>query len=108
LELRLAAADVVIFLDLARTLCLWRAIKRRLVWRGRDRPDVGAGCPERLTMEYLLWIWRYPQDNGPGTLELMARHSGHQQQFRLRSRREVASFVKECANADRSARQELA
>jgi adenylate kinase family enzyme len=41
MELRLAAADMVVFLDLPRTLCLARAIKRWLVWRGRARPTWG-------------------------------------------------------------------
>src|SRR5436190_2972633 len=41
LELRLAAADTVIFLDLPRILCLGRSLKRWLTWRGRTRPDMG-------------------------------------------------------------------
>src|SRR5207248_11734620 len=65
LELRLAAADTVIFLDLPRTLCLARAVKRWLTWRGRTRPDMGQECPEQLSLEYVLWIWNYPRDNRP-------------------------------------------
>src|ERR1051325_11561095 len=44
---RLAACDTVIFLDLPRTLCLWRVVKRRALFRGRSRPDMAEGWPER-------------------------------------------------------------
>ncbi len=93
LELRLATADTVIFLDLPRSLCLWRALRRWLEWRGRTRPDMAPGCRERLTFEYLRWIWRYPMDNRPRTLERLAAHRDHQEQFHLHSPREVTVFL---------------
>lgn len=93
LELRLAAADVVILLDLPPTRCLWGAIRRYFQWRGRSRPDMGVDCPEQLTWEYLHWIWNYPKDNRPRTLARMEAHQDHQQQFRLRSRGEVEDFL---------------
>jgi adenylate kinase family enzyme len=59
LDLRLAACDTVIFLDLPPRICLWRAIKRRLRHRGESRPDMTPGCPERLDVGFLLWIAGY-------------------------------------------------
>src|SRR5262245_37858961 len=47
-EIRLLASDTVIFLDMPTRMCLWGAIRRFLKYRGGIRPDVPAGCPERL------------------------------------------------------------
>ena len=46
LELRLRKCDTIVFLDLPRVLCLWRIVKRFLIYRNGNRPDVAEGCPE--------------------------------------------------------------
>lgn len=59
LDLRLAACDSVIFLDLPPIVCLWRVIRRRARYRGESRPDMTPGCPEQLTLGFLAWIAFY-------------------------------------------------
>lgn len=59
LDLRLAACDSAVFLDLPPAVCLWRVLKRRLRHRGESRPDMTPGCPERLSADFLMWIARY-------------------------------------------------
>ena len=61
LELRLAACDGVVFLDLPRWLCLARVLRRWLRYAGRTRPDLAPGCPEQLSWEFVRWVWTYPQ-----------------------------------------------
>lgn len=92
LDGRLRAADTVVFLDTPRLVCLWRALKRRLRYTGRSRPDMREGCPERLTGEFLRWIWEYPKRQRPNILQKLARLE-HKQVVRLRSRREVEAFL---------------
>jgi adenylate kinase family enzyme len=53
---RLHDADTVIFLDMNRFLCFYRVIKRRILYRGRTRPDMGEGCPEKLDFEFAKWV----------------------------------------------------
>jgi adenylate kinase family enzyme len=72
LPLRLAAAETVIFLDVPRTRCLLRVLKRLGQHRGRNRDDVGPGCPEHLSREFLWWIWRYPATRRSGVLAQLA------------------------------------
>lgn len=64
LKLRLPRADSVIYLDFPIHLCIWRLLRRTLIYRGRTRPDMTEGCPERFDFEFfryvLLWNW------GPG------------------------------------------
>jgi adenylate kinase family enzyme len=61
LELRLESCDTVIFLDLPRSVCLWRVVKRLLQYRNRSRPDMADECPEKLNLEFLRWVWGYPR-----------------------------------------------
>ena len=53
IEIRLAAADTIVFLDLPKTLCLWRVLKRTVLGFGRIRPDMAPGCPEKFSWEFL-------------------------------------------------------
>jgi len=40
--------------------------------RGRGRPDLGEGCPERVDPAFLAYVWRYPRRSRPRTLAGMA------------------------------------
>ena len=98
LEARLEACDSVVFLDLPRILCLWRVVKRSLLYRRRGRPDMAEGCPERLDREYLLfllWVWNYRKRSRPTVLRRLAEQSGGKQIFILRSDADVERFLAE-------------
>lgn len=56
LPLRLERADTVVWLDYPTRLCLTRALKRWWHYRGQTRPDMTEGCPERLDLEFLLYV----------------------------------------------------
>lgn len=53
---RAEGADTIIFLDFNRWLCLYRVIKRRIMYSGKTRPDMGKGCREKLDLEFLKWV----------------------------------------------------
>ena len=59
-EMRIRACDTVIFLDIPRRVCLYRILKRTLIYHGQSRPDMPAGCNERFDLEFALWVWNYP------------------------------------------------
>lgn len=99
LDLRLAAADTVIFLDIPRRVCLWGVVQRRLRFRGRSRPDGPWGCPERVTREFLAWIWRYPVDRRPDVLAKLGAYAGGREIVVLRSRREARRFLSDLERA---------
>jgi adenylate kinase family enzyme len=95
IELRLAAADTIIFLDLPRTVCLWRAIRRRLRYHGKPRPDRATGCPEQIDWPFLKWIWSFPAARRPAMLQRLERFSAGRQIILLRSAAEVDRLLKE-------------
>ena len=94
LEPRLEACDTVILLDLPRTLCLYRVVKRSLLHYGRSRPDLNPECREQLPdREFISWIWEYPKRNTPRVLALLQRFGGRKQIFILKSRRGIRRFL---------------
>lgn len=72
LECRLAHADAVVFLDVHRLRCLCRVVVRAVRYRGRSRPDLPNGCPERLEPQFLAWVWNYGRRSRGRVLELLA------------------------------------
>src|SRR5262245_7028085 len=69
LDIRLAAADTVVFLDLPRIVCLWRIVTRAARYWGRTRPDIAPNCRERLDWEFVVWVWTYPDRRRPDILK---------------------------------------
>lgn len=65
LEQRLQHADIVIMFKYPLYLCFYRIFKRILTHHGKTRPDMAAGCPERLSWEFLQYVWRFPKDSQP-------------------------------------------
>lgn len=55
-ERRLEEADRIIMLELNCFVCLWRILKRWLTYKGRSRPDMAAGCEEKVDWEFLRWV----------------------------------------------------
>jgi adenylate kinase family enzyme len=94
LDLRLVACDAVVFLDLPRLVCVWRVVRRWLRYAGRPRPDMAPGCPERLTGEFLAWVWTYPHRRRPEVLRRLAALPADRRVVVLRSRADVARFLR--------------
>jgi len=83
----LAAADVVVFLDVPRRVCFYRVAKRNWRYLLSSRPDLPEHCPEILIIPKLIKIiWRFPSRMKPAILENKAQgkstfiHLRHNQQ----------------------------
>jgi adenylate kinase family enzyme len=97
LDVRLAACDTIIFLDLPRTVCLWRVLKRVAASYGETRPDMAEGCKEQFDLKFLLWIWNYASRSRPKVLAAIEKHSAGKEVFRLRSPAAVEKFLSRAA-----------
>ena len=97
LAVRLEAADTVIFLDMSRLVCTWRIIKRQLRYFGRIRPDSAPGCPERLSWEFVNWVWTYRAKRRPGILQRLDALRATKRIVVLRSDDEVRKFLESVA-----------
>ena len=75
LDVRLARADTIIYLDYPIRLCVARLLRRIWTYRGRTRPDMTADCPERFNATFLLYVIRW--NKGPRR-RAEARLTGHE------------------------------
>ena len=91
---RIEACDTVVFLDVSRFVCLWRVLKRLAKHRGKTRPDMPDGCPERLNIAFLLWIWNYPNRTRRKVLGLLETYRTTKTVIHLRTRADVERFIK--------------
>ena len=92
-DMRLAACDAVLFLDLPRLVCLQRVLKRRARYHKATRPDMAGGCDERLSWEFVKWVWNYPSKKKPAILEKLKSVSQTKPVVILRSDSEIEGFL---------------
>lgn len=69
MDIRVKRADLIIYLDMPRWLCLYRVIKRRIMFHKKTRPDVHEGCPEKIDLEFLQWVWNFRRKNRKSILD---------------------------------------
>lgn len=91
-EMRLQACDTVIFLDMPRWLCMYRILKRTLLYRKSTRPDMAEGCDERYDPGFIIWVWNYPKSGRQRVVEQLKTFSD-KQIITLKSSREVSEFT---------------
>jgi adenylate kinase family enzyme len=92
LDLRVARAEMIVFLNLPRRLRMWRLIRRTVRHFGTSRPDMAQGCPERFDRAFFAFAWNYDTDERVRMLRYLDRHA--QIDIRhLGSRRQVARFL---------------
>jgi adenylate kinase family enzyme len=90
----LARAQVIIFLDFNRWLCILRVIMRRLQYWRRVRPDTGPGCYEEISWQVLKGLWVYPIKKRPQILRNITRFEGSKTVFIFKNPRELERFIR--------------
>lgn len=98
IDIRLQAADTVIFIDMPRIICMYRVLKRQIQYYNRTRPDMGEECNEKVDLAFLKWIWHYPKRNRPRVLAVLQSISSEKSVVHLRTRRDVRTFLETCGN----------
>lgn len=93
LDIRVRRCDAIIFFDFSRISSLKGALTRSLVQRGRTRPDMSDGCPERFDWEFLRWIWNYKKSSRPRVSNAIDQAGDDVQVVTLRNRREVRNLL---------------
>jgi len=92
-DLHYARAELIVWIDQPRLLCLWRSIWRVIKTRGRRREDLPAGCPE--TFDPWLWgyIWNWDRDTRGPVEAALSTHARATPVVRLRSDREIETWL---------------
>jgi adenylate kinase family enzyme len=89
---RLERCDTVIYLDFSRFACLMGVLKRVLTTYGKVRPDMGEGCPERMDLDFLKWVWNFNKNKRERIYGLLKEAEGVQVII-LKNRRMVKRFL---------------
>ena len=58
-------------------------------------PDMPENCPERLTLEFLQYVFSYPDKRTPGILEKLASLKTSHTIFILHNQKEIDHFLNE-------------
>ncbi|WP_088549506.1 DNA topology modulation protein [Paenibacillus aquistagni] len=98
LDIRLQAADAVVFFDLSPWIATYRVIKRRIQYHGKTRPDLNEGCPESLDWPFIKLIWNYRRDKRPAVLEKLSKHAGHAKIIIIRTPKEARTLIRNIQN----------
>ena len=95
LGIRLESADTIIFFNMPTYLCIYRILKRRLMYHDKSRPDMNEGCPERLDWDFIKWVWSYNKDKKPEILKKLKMYSHLKNVIIFNNSSEVDKFISE-------------
>ena len=89
---RIARCDTIIYLDFSRTACLYGIFKRLLTNIGKTRPDMGAGCKEKVDLDFVKWVWNFNKHKREKYYRLLNEAKGVET-IVLKNRRMVKRFL---------------
>lgn len=90
----LARADTVIFLDINRVTCIAGVLKRWAKYYRKTRPDMTEGCPEKIDLPFLGYIWSWPSRKRHIMLACLAELAPPKQAIHLKGRPAVRRFLR--------------
>ncbi|WP_250941089.1 AAA family ATPase [Allorhizobium sonneratiae] len=67
--LRLARADLVIWMRPPRHVSVYGILSRWLKHRGTVRPEMAEGCPEKIDWDFFKYVWNFEKNEVPQFLE---------------------------------------
>lgn len=92
LPMRLPRTDLVIWMRPPRLVSVYGVISRWLRFRGKTRPEMAENCPERLTLEFLSYIWNFEKTESPEIEQKLADYGSDVPVFVIRSHAGTRSF----------------
>ena len=90
---RIRYCDTIIYLDFSRIACLMGVLKRIITTYGTVRPDMGEGCPERIDLDFLKWVWNFNKNKRESYYKML-NEVENVETIVLKNRRAVKLFLK--------------
>lgn len=94
LRIRMKDADTIFFFDFSRYLCIYQAIKRRIIYHGKTRSDMAEGCKEKIDLEFIKWIWNFNKRSRDEILRELEKAKETQEVIIFKKRRDVKNYIK--------------
>ncbi len=96
-DIVLPRAQVVIWIEQPLYLAALRAYGRTLKYLGRTRPDMGDGCPERLSLSLWGYVRGFNNSMRPRIESWIQEFAPQVPVLVLRGDQQIAAFLSECA-----------
>ena len=96
-QVRLEAADTVVFMDLPTLVCLWGILSRQLR-HGRGQNDQN-GVYNRFTRDVLRYVLGYRRKMRPRVLAKIDQHASGARVIALTGRRQTRRFLRQAASS---------
>lgn len=93
IPLRTEYADTIIFLDTSRFMQLYGIFSRVIKYKGKTRPDLPPGCPERVDWLFTKWVWGYNKRNRPKILKFLENYKDSKNIIILKNRKVINKFA---------------
>ena len=93
LDIRVKQADTIIYLKRTRLICLYQVLKRVARYRGTTRLDMQEGCPEKIDLSFIKWIWQFPKNHEPLINEQLTNLNESQKLVMLTNKKEMSQFL---------------
>jgi adenylate kinase family enzyme len=92
-DLHIAGAELIVWVDQPRMLCVRRALWRAITERGGKRADMAEGCDEKFDPEFYRYIWNWDRDTRPRVEAAIARFAPETPVVSLKSDAEIEAFL---------------
>lgn len=91
---RAQKADVIIFLDIPRSVCLYRIFKRAFTNFGKVYYSSAPGCKERFpSFSFLKYVWQFPVQQKVAIEQVLDAQRNEKLVFILKTTADVKSFL---------------
>jgi len=101
MDVRLEAADTIIFLDYPTRIPLLRVVKRRLQYHGKTRPDMNEGCHEKLDLQFIQWVYNYRRDKRPSIMKKLEGYRQSKKVLIFSSPKQLKPFLRRLETEDK-------
>jgi len=92
-DLHIAGAELIVWVDQPRGLCIRRALLRAVREHGRKRPDMAEGCEERIDLAFLKYIWTWNRLQRPKVELRLRQFAPRTPIVKLRSDAEIENWI---------------
>jgi adenylate kinase family enzyme len=98
LTIRVERCDAIVFFDMPRLTCVGGVLQRWLMHRITPRPDLPDGCPEKIDLAFVRWIWDYPRSSRPRIAAALERAGPHVEVVTITRRAQAMTLLAAVSN----------
>ena len=89
---RFERADMIVFLDVPRMICLWRIFKRMI--QNWNKEICAPGCRERgPTRKFLSFVWNFDKNRKPTILDMIRKYKEDKKIYVISNQSDITKLL---------------